>query len=107
MNETVEILKRAREIIAAPGAWTKGKDAINEKGEGVNPKSPNACAFCSYGAVLREVPLGEHFRVIDILREALPKGYEMISLYNDHSITSHDDVLALFDRAIEISKAKA
>lgn len=113
----LDILVQARGLIADEDHWTKGAMARNAAGEPLNSFTPGAVCWCAEGAVvstcgtynslagaaleaLQETPIMETFsegRTPD--REEEPVG---INELNDHSDTYHEDVLQLFDQAINI-----
>jgi hypothetical protein len=86
-KQVADDLRAARAAIAAPGLWCK--NAYKDGGR-----------CCAIGAL--EV-LGEAAfkRARQALRHALPEGFLSVVAYNDHPTTTHADILALFDRAIE------
>lgn len=45
--------------------------------------------------------------VCGALERQLPDGFCDIETYNDHSATTHADIMALFDRAIEAAESAA
>jgi hypothetical protein len=96
----IEILKAARELLAMPGAWTKGHYAKNSSGYQVYPFEPEAACFCSYGAMSRFAAEGGTANLHaaeDAVRAQVPNG-DLIG-FNDAQ-ESVEPVLAAFDRAI-------
>jgi len=98
MNDTTEILKAARQLIEKREDWWDGKA----------PQSPpQLCAVQAVSTARHQYQsrggLAGWF-ALDALRSALPPGAKMtddvgaVNRYNDTH--SHEDVLALFDRAI-------
>jgi hypothetical protein len=96
----LEDLKAARELISDPSRWTQGAAARNDAGNETNSTSPDATCFCSLGAITKVVGApGERRRVVkNLLREGLPEGHSYIAVFNDTH--THEEVLAVFDRAI-------
>jgi len=91
-NEIIRILREARAIVAE--GWCKG---VAEDGQG------NHCAL---GALALAAPRERVIKtIIPILNKALPKSFSFgtIACYNDSLSTTQADILALFDRAIEIT----
>ncbi len=108
--DTINILTKAREIIATPDKWTRGCSAVDEKDYPVFPASPNACRFCVMGSV-------EHVAIKSFASPAGPTdirdGYAAfetgvkalkatlvargrspyVSDFNDNERTTHEDVL--------------
>jgi hypothetical protein len=96
---TREVLVEARRLIEDPSNWSQRKFACTETGRSCGIVSPRAVAWCAEGACVlaaRRAQYGELY-LIDKLSEAIGNG--SVSLFNDSS--SHADVLAAFDRAIE------
>lgn len=97
----VDILRAARALIDTPEKWTQKAYARDPSGFKVESNNPHAVCFCSLGAIKREnQDEVVNYFVRSWLRGALPSDFESILRYNDHPDTTHDDVLALFDRAI-------
>lgn len=117
MNETVEILRAARALIDTPEKWAKRYYAYDAHGFTVDPESPGACRFCAVGALYRA---GNTLRVSEsdaeqALGKAVPaefaaecrkSGNHPVICFND-KVAEHPDVLALYDRAIELAEAKS
>ena len=104
--EALHVLSRARELIEDPVNWVQGPYAVDDYGQPVDYDHPKACAWCALGAVWA---VGDSERVnsdvaLDILnRVALRQGQPGIHWLSDDDETDHEDVLAAFDRAIEIA----
>jgi hypothetical protein len=108
---TLEILIAGRARIDTPERWTRGDWARDANGVGVEPLSPDAVCFCAMGAVDAAAASEEYavyLRAVAALRDAIPKGLRLISVptYQDCDTTTHADVMAMFDRAIEAERAK-
>ena len=109
MRSLVEILTAARKRIEDPKHWTKGAFARDAEG---NPtaktRSSDAVCWCSHGAVLFiNEAAGEVSRATGLLNDkVILRGYANVAHFNDDPHTTHADVLALFDAAIEDAKAK-
>lgn len=113
---TVEVLRAARARIAEPEDWTRCAAARDDLGEPTYPSSPQATCWCALGAA---------WAVSDIVDEtyllayALPPEFRtrfgqtytnptpLVAVYNDHPLTTHADILALYDRAIAAAEAVA
>jgi hypothetical protein len=82
------VLKAARHRIQHRWRWGKGRRG----------KKPlvlwKHCALTALGS------LNVSDTVFDRLHAQLPRGFRHIASYNDHPLTRHADVLAMFDRAI-------
>lgn len=106
------LLEHGRSIIEANDLH-KGSYAATASGVTANIDDPNACKFCTLGAFYRarniekELPEWDFTTTAgayDLLEKSLPNGFLTIPGYNDAENTTKDDVLALFDRAIELAK---
>lgn len=115
MKTAHEILVDARAVIAEPEHWTRRAYAINNRRQVVAPNDPEACQWCTYGAVYRALGNMPHpvsaggERLAEVLgrlnRAAMQAGANggAITL-NDNPNFGHDDVLRMFDVAIEAAK---
>lgn len=95
---TLEILKVGRAKIADINCFTKGASARNSKGKAVHGESPEACQWCSIGAVYSVIPSTKQYMAdgaCDILR---PFMGGCIINYNDSH--THAEVLSKWDEAI-------
>lgn len=116
-----KVLRVARDVLARKG-WAQGYLALGSHGGIISPLDPKACRFCAVGALeyslekffdsgwcrisataleRREEVFGDARR---LLFEMVPKAdevYGCLEHYNDHCRTTKEDILALFDRAIE------
>ena len=104
-----EILIAARAKIDKHQRWCKGAFSKDHNGEEVSPVSVNAVRFCALGAIraVTPDPLGRS-EARAALR--LASGYgrnEIIFELNDHPKARHADIMALYDRAIEMTKGEA
>lgn len=98
-----EILIAARALIEAPERWTKGEFARNKEGEKCHANSDAASCYCMEGAILSQSgkwPLKA--RACAILRASLASAIT-IPVWNDAPERTHAEVLAAFDRAIELA----
>ena len=88
---TLEVLTAARKRIDTPSKWCKGYISAGSR-------------CCIMGA-LDEVTLTyiEFHKAKDVLLSQVGDGIEE---FNDHPTTTHRDVLALFDRAIEAERKR-
>jgi hypothetical protein len=101
-KEVADLLRRAKEKIATPGTWTQEHYAKDENAEDVSPRDEQAICWCGFGA-LEAVTVGgpgsmfpENARLA--LAQASP-GNNFVN-FNDAPETTHDMVLAVFDKAI-------
>lgn len=101
MKPLLEVLTEARALLADPKAWTQGQFARGRWGGGVDVLAPGAQCFCAVGATMR-VDARRSYRsdVSEALEAVTPPGFGDMARYNDDPITTHADILAIFDRAI-------
>lgn len=103
------ILVKARDLIARPYGWVKG-DFQRERWH----KGETIKCYCASGAI-RKVASGDaegfanpsegpHAFLRQAIQEKVASG--SIPDFNDDPATKKRDILAAFDRAIELSKAK-
>lgn len=97
------ILKRAQALIK--DGWTQGT-FYNGSGSycalgavyAVTSKRENQDSAASIGT-----PYGQSI-VDNYLKRSLPEGFYSVAAFNDNLKTAHDDVLALYDRAIALAE---
>ena len=104
-----DILVKARNKIAEPENWCKSVSSRRKTATGYEVCSvddPKACQWCATGAVASVVTLGsirkrcdEYVKANDLLD--IFSVFDSVVFYNDHKKTSHADIVAVFDRAIE------
>lgn len=115
-RSTVEILKAARGRLSDPDHWYQGEYACDEDGAYIAANSERACKWCAAGAVLaeldRDIAVGEP-EVADALEPLVgaisgqPPADDMvqeIASFNDDPDRTHAEILALYDRAIELAQ---
>ncbi|MDI3261174.1 MAG: hypothetical protein QJR02_15925 [Sinobacteraceae bacterium] len=98
----VTVLTRARDLVARPGGWTQEEGARDDMGRPVPVFSPDACSFCSMGAIARACEDRHFEKGWDILRTAL--GGRLVAPWNDAPERTQAEVVAAFDRAIELAR---
>ena len=98
------ILKQAKEVIRTSDRWTK-RMYRDEKGR-----------VCAIGAVNTVTPMtgateADIWRIRDLRDEArfallsvTPPAWDTVPGYNDYPGTSHEDIMRMFDEAIEIAE---
>ncbi len=89
-----DVLIRARARIEDPQHWTQGWQARDKFGSPVPTRSRRAVRWCPIGAV--NVESG-----VDAGR-CIEDGPARLASFNDKPGRTHAEVLALFDRAIEV-----
>lgn len=101
----IEVLREARRLIAEVG-WTQGTFARNAGGADVSPRSPQATCFCAAGAIIRAndgCDMGFSSPGISAVEHVIDERW--IDAWNDREERTRDEVLAAFDRAIQLAEA--
>ena len=111
--KTSDALTEIRSLIATQDRWLRFSYAQDEDGAECEPIDPLACSFCLAGARVwakENIPgVGDtHKEQIFHIQEAIAEytpvlvaGIISSVAFNDHDDTTHEDVLAVLDRAIE------
>ena len=117
----LEILIKVRELLSNKDHWTKGYYARNVRNDMIDPQDPAACTFCMYGAIYKVCPdipfsavgfkdpiiMQAHDEITRAIVELYPAFKdEPEARFNDNSNTTHEDVLKVLDRAIELNKGE-
>ena len=99
-------LQEVRNRISKPEHWAKGTMARDKDNDPVCcPRSRRAAQWSICGAINYAIDSVETERHIKkVLVAHLPSQFKAIDLFNDHPRTTHQDVLDLLDRAIEVEK---
>jgi len=106
-TEAIDLLREARALISDPDKWTQGTLARNAYGSEVAHYSPDACKWCAVGAISRvaasnnasyETEMSAYSALVQASRILFDS--DAVGEVNDTH--THADVLALFDRAIEL-----
>lgn len=112
--KTSKILKKAKKIISNPVNWTKYRLAKTEDFVSVEPMSEDAFCFCSIGAVEKALDgedySPEYVNALNclnlVVKQKNKKNCDTVSSFNDKSSTTHDDIMKLFDDAIDLAKGQ-
>jgi len=101
---TLEILVKARELIAEPERWTQGAFARDEHGFSryVCPGEFDYTCYCASGALRAAGGYTTHPAY-----NAIHTGGPAVCVWNDAPGRTHAEVLAAFDAAIATERAKA
>ena len=110
MKTVVELLTEGRALLTPAEARTRLVLARNKKGEAVPPFSDSAVCFCSIGALHRvggpTTDLDPKYDAVDFLNQAVwelqPLHAGIVNLNDDPKVT-HDQILAVWDRALELA----
>jgi hypothetical protein len=107
MLNAVEILTKAKELISSPEHWCQEAYSRDINGVSCDRKSPDVNSFCIIGAIFKATDEGviydEEIKVWNALNNIV--GDYAISTWNDKEGRTHDEVMALLDKAIENAKA--
>ncbi|NTJ67561.1 hypothetical protein G6M50_06255 [Agrobacterium rhizogenes] len=107
---TVEILKKARELLSDEKRWTKGFYAVDIDGYAAHVDGNEACQFCAIGAIARVSGMtgaeAEGSKSAEMLAKAagIDRGCHVPSFNDDHT---HAEILDLFDCAIARAESEA
>lgn len=106
---TLEVLIAARELIADEKRWCVGQSALKADGFPCQSQDPEAVRWCAIGAPRKFCGRSEEgdrlwFEVVDALRSVSGESSPAFDV-NDRQ--GHAATLAMFDRAISASRAKA
>lgn len=99
-------LSAAKALIDTPEKWTQGTVARDANGEMVEHARDAVC-LCAFGACRVAIgPYADVSPLMEALRRAIPteNAAPTTVSFNDHPDTTHDDVMALFDRAIAVAE---
>lgn len=106
----VDVLEMAKERLR--GHWCQGDYAMTDDGESCPTKTPG-CRVCAHGAVISiDIPDWRHvkssvYALLDTAAEQASNGvHPSAPSYNDAEGRTEEEVLALFDKAIELAKAE-
>jgi hypothetical protein len=106
-----DTLRAARALIDKPEKWTHGYGALNANGRLTGSLSPDAVCWDVEGAIMRSTPLDAPPPACDphpafrLLSEAV--GHQFSALgWGEEPGRTHDEVLAAFDRAIQLAEAR-
>ena len=105
-----DILVKGKDLISDPERWTKGYAARDKKGIRVIAMSEDAVKWCMIGAIRKVVDEEEYSHELHmaqvLLRRHLPGNHRLLFEFNDDRATTHEDVMTLFDKAIEEEREK-
>lgn len=98
----LEALRDARAKIER--GWCQSLAAMDKCGCGVSPRLETACMWCIIGAIAAVAfDLKQYYRMFDLLGSVV--GVDVV-IWNDAPGRTQAEVLAAFDRAIEIEEGK-
>ena len=98
----LQIVERARALIADESHWCRGELARDANGMGVCPMSDEAVKRCGLGALIAaayEITSG-HRAAYDLAIRAVQPLFGTATLVKANDVSGHAAVLALFDEVI-------
>lgn len=103
-QDTLKLLREARDVLSSPDVWIKGAMAMNAIGE-TTPCDPTANGFCAAGALYRpDVNKAVIQKARETLERFIPQPdrppFQTLVEYNDAPGTTHHDVMRLYAKAI-------
>ena len=103
-DEAIRILKDARSLLEDPDKWCKGSFANNESGYPCPAINSEAVTWCAQGAVYAVSKTDTWDQRQAALRMLQIATGTFLTRWNDYDDTTHENVLALFDNAINIGE---
>ncbi len=114
----LEILRGARALLADEARWTRGVVARNVDGDDVPYSESQAVCWCAVGAIFRSSddrssrwPSDREYAAGKLFAAAAHIGFDdfsslfdHIGRWNDRPERTHAEVIAAFDRAIELAE---
>lgn len=99
-------LRRARDLLAPRGQWTREAYARDRNGAAVDTWNPDAVCFCCSGAMFATQRGGSATLVASraLLSTAIQADIET---WNDTPGRCQTEVIAAFDRAIDIARSRS
>ena len=109
VQEKIDVLTMARDLLQEPSAWVRGCHAQNDRGEEIAPEDDHAVRFCLEGAIIRALTemgeSGESPLLGEIGDEIMDDGdgpdNANIVIWNDDFYRTHAEVLAQVDATLE------
>jgi hypothetical protein len=98
----LQMVERARGLIADESHWCRGDLARDANGMGVCPMSDEAVKRCGLGALIMAAYqiIPDHRRAYDLAVKAMRPLHGSATLVNVNDVRGHVAVLALFDEVI-------
>ena len=98
----IQIVKRARALIADEEHWCRGELARDAKGVGICPMSDSATKRCGLGALIMAAYqiTNDRRQAHDLAIQAMRPLHGSVALVNVNDVRGHAAVLALFDEVI-------
>lgn len=117
INSPAEFLREVRKVLQDPEHWCKGKYFMNQEGKRRDVHDLDICRMCFQGGLwwvsnnaTNQFDLNCVILVRDALERAIlqlfPDRPYTLEGFNDTDDTTHDDVLKVMDRALELLEAE-
>lgn len=100
---TVDVLHRARELIAEPEHWTQGAPARDRRGDSCDVFNKHAVSWCVVGVICRAGLTEARNDALEAFARVIFGG---IVPWNEDPERTHAEVLAAFDRAIAAAEQR-
>lgn len=103
-TETQRVIEGAYKILSSEERWTRGVSARNSLGYFVHVNDPEACRFCTEGAI-RRASAGKNIwwvHVVGLVGRCIPTNVP-VPVFNDCPTTTHADILALLRNAHKLA----
>lgn len=119
MTKPSDLLKAGKALIEDPAKWTQGTEARTANLVPVDPFDENACAFCSFGALMKAAGKRKHdaylhhpvvnmlddWHLMQVTVNLLSDGFGgSIGRSNDDS--THTEVMEMWDCAIKLAERR-
>lgn len=92
-----------KELLKNKFCWTKNTSARNLHSVRVSPATKDACQFCLGAAIDITGNIEDNWVKVEVaIRELFPTrtdGFGTISSFNDHPLTTFEDVLLVLEKA--------
>lgn len=99
---TIDVLRAMKARLSTPAKWARGVAARDKHGIRCRAEHERAVCWCLLGALGLSGAQGpDRLGAALILHSVLPDGSNTIPQFNDSKKTTHADVLAVLDKAIE------
>ena len=112
-DTTADILRKAKAHISDPAMWNQdGGFFRSSGGKSFTDYDEDfefiTCPACAFGAIQFASMTDDYPRVDRIMENACYEivGTRDVVFYNDCPTTTHADIMALFDRAIQLAEAE-
>ena len=104
---TKDVLIKARTLISHKDNWIQQQYAEDKNGLVRAPRDPRACKFCAIGAIYAviddEIKKQNAIKALAQFADRWTSEYEdkIVVAFNDDEETTHEEVLEVYNKAIE------